>query len=135
MRISAHTNLSSPTQVSLLKKIMGGRFSRPEFNSRPELAELENEVRSNKWEEIGLQLGLKDSDLVAIRQQWGGNVNSCRREMFRLWLETNPKASRKQLLAALRENAVAEMYTAEQYETYIRSHFSQRTQHTVQGMI
>ena len=90
------------------------------LSSRPELVELENEVRTNKWEELGLQLRLKDNGLVAIKQQCN-ETHSCRRQMFRLWLEINPNASRKQLLDALKTEAVAENTLAHQYETYIQT--------------
>ena len=36
------------------------------MDDRPELAELVDNVRTNKWHELGLQLNLEDNDLVAI---------------------------------------------------------------------
>ena len=39
------------------------------LTSRPELAELENHVRTHKWHALGLQLGLDNNELVGIRSQ------------------------------------------------------------------
>ena len=90
------------------------------WNSRPDLAELQNHVMTNKWQELGIQLGVEENKLTAIRQQYGGDVNECRREMFTVWLETTLQASRQQLINSLRTRAVAEIHMAEQYKTYIR---------------
>ena len=100
------------------------------WNSRPELLELQNQVMIIHWEALGLQLGLENDQLVAIRQQRLGNTAACRNDMFALWLRTKPNASRQQLLYALRtNNGVAEFYMAEQYEIYILS------QSNAKGMI
>ena len=89
------------------------------LNTRPDLAELQNHIMTNKWQELGIQLGVEENKLRAIRQQYGGDVNECRREMFTVWLETTLIASRQQLINSLRTNAVAEIHMAEQYKTYI----------------
>ena len=105
------------------------------LKSRPEIAELQNEVKTNKWEELGIQLGLQYNDLVAIRKQFSDTIGDCRREMFALWIQTSTTPSRDQLLQALKSKAVAEIDMAKQYEAYIHSHLSQLTRHTIQGMI
>ena len=87
------------------------------------------------WEALGLQLGLKNNQLVAIREQRLGNVAACRNDMFALWLQSK-RANRKQLLDALRTNCIAEVYMADQYEIYIRDELSQNgTTHHAKGMI
>ena len=101
------------------------------MDSRPELAELQEHVRTNKWFELGLQLGLKDNELAAIREEYHGNIDNCRRVMFSEWLRTTPKASRKQLIDALNRNSVAERYLAEQYQKYV-DQFSQATEQGTQ---
>ena len=101
------------------------------WNSRPEPSELQNEVMTIHWEALGLQLGLKNNQLVAIREQRLSNIAACRNDMFALWLQTKPNASRKQLLKALRSDAVAEVYMAQQYENYIRD----KPQAHAEGMI
>ena len=91
------------------------------WNSRPEIAELENHVRTNSWYALGLQLGLNNGELDALELQYRGDIATCRRKMFSLWLQTKPKPSRQQLIVVLKTEAVAEMYIAEQYESYIRT--------------
>ena len=105
------------------------------LKSRPEIAELQNEVKTNEWEELGIQLGLQHNDLVAIRKQFSNAIGDCRREMFALWIQTSTTPSRDQLLQALKSKAVAEIDMAKQYESYIHSHLSELTRHTIQGMI
>ena len=103
------------------------------MDSRPELRELQEHVRTNKWFDLGLQLGLKDNELAAIGVEYLGNIDNCRRVMFHEWLRTTPKASRKQLIDALNRDAVAERYLAEQYQKYV-DQFSQATQPATLGM-
>ena len=104
------------------------------LSRRPELAELENHVRTNKWHAVGLQLHLEENDLVAIEQEYRGNIASCRRSMFDLWLKTFPEASRKQLLDCLKSEAVAEIHMAEQYRECICHQLSQTPTLTINGM-
>ena len=89
------------------------------MDERPELAELVENVRTNKWHELGLQLNVEDNGLVAIRRQCHHIISECRREMFSNWLSNATNASRKQILKALRTRAVSEVYMAKQYELYI----------------
>ena len=88
------------------------------MDRRPDLRELQEHVRTNKWHPLGLQLGLKDGDLVAIRQQYS-SVDDCRRAMFSVWLDTTPEASRRELVKALKTVSVAENFMAKQYEAFI----------------
>lgn len=113
-------------QVENRSELQNEIWSRPELQNRPDLAELQNEVRTTKWK----QLGLLHNDLVSIGQQCRDDIDSCRGEMFSWWLQTNPNASRKQLLSALRTNAVSEMTIAKQYETYISTLESKTTTRT-----
>ena len=85
--------------------------------SKPTLAELEDNVRTNKWEEVGVQLGLDDTSLEAIRSE-NHTINDCRRGMFRLWL-SHSDPTRKQLLEVLRKPSVAEFQIASAYEDYL----------------
>ena len=89
------------------------------MDERPNLAELQEQVRTNNWHELGLQLTLEENDLVAISTQYRGSVVDCRREMFRQWLDNTSNPTRKQLLAALKKRAVSEIYMAKKYEEYI----------------
>ena len=82
----------------------------------PKLVDLEN-IRTNKWYALGLKLGIEDNDLETIERQRRGDIDECRRDLFRLWLNTTSHPSRKQLLNALREKPVAETTVADEYES------------------
>ena len=83
---------------------------------RPNLAELDNYVRTNKWYALGLQLGIEDKELEAIKIKFGGDIDECRRAMFRSWLNNTSNPCRKQLLDCLNRKAVDEKAIAEEYE-------------------
>ena len=82
----------------------------------PNLSELDNHVRTNKWYALGLQLGIEDNELEAIEKHRSGDIDECRRAMFRKWLHTTSNACRKELLNALRTKAVDEIAIAKEYE-------------------
>ena len=86
----------------------------------PELAELDNHIRTNKWYALGLQLHLQDNELEAIEKQRGGDIDESRRAMFRLWIGTSSTHTRKDLLDALRTKAVNEITIAEEYERFFQ---------------
>ena len=92
------------------------------MDNRPTLAELQESVRTTKWYNLGIQLGLEYNDLEEIAIQNGRDVDDCRRAMFGLWLRTSSKPSRRQLLYALRTKSVAEMYIADEYERSFQTH-------------
>ena len=92
------------------------------MDDRPKLAELQESVRTSRWYNLGIQLGLEDNALVEITKQNGGDVEDCRRAMFGLWLRTSSKPTRKQLLFALRTKSVAEIYIADEYERSFQTH-------------
>ena len=88
------------------------------WNSRPDLAELENHVRTYKWHALGIQLGLYNDELEGFKSEYRGDIAACRQMMFALWLkQTEP--TRQKLLDALRTRAVAKIRIADQYELYI----------------
>ena len=72
----------------------------------PSLSELDNYVRTNKWYALGLQLGIEDKELEAIEKHRGGDIDECRRAMFRSWLSSTSNPCRKELLNTLRRKAV-----------------------------
>ena len=92
------------------------------MDNRPTLAELQESVRTTKWYNLGIQLGLEYNDLEEIAIQNGRDVDDCRRAMFGLWLHTSSKPTRQQLLYALRTKSVAEMYIADEYERSFQTH-------------
>ena len=98
-----------------------GRFL-SNMDDCPNLAELQESVRTPKWYDLGIQLGLEDNALEGIAKQNGRDVDDCRRAMFGLWLRTSSKPTRKQLLYALRTKSVAEIYIADEYERSFQTH-------------
>ena len=89
------------------------------LKSKPTLAELLEYVRTNRWENVGVQLGLDDTSLEAIRCENNHNIDDCRKGMFRLWLFSHSNPTRKQLLDALKKKSVAEFEIASTYEKYL----------------
>ena len=82
----------------------------------PNLSELDNYVRTNKWYTLGLLLGIEDKDLEAIKKHRGGDIDECRRAMFSTWLGTTSNPCRKELLNALRRRSMNEIAIAKEYE-------------------
>ena len=58
-------------------------------------------IKVNEWYELGLQLGVEDAKLEEIERKNPGNLNACRRNMFRAWLRITPNPSYQQLVEAL----------------------------------
>ena len=54
------------------------------------------------WYGLGLVLGISERDLDIIRHDYRDKIQDCRREMFKLWLQTDSDASYKKLVSALR---------------------------------
>ena len=58
---------------------------------KPELREILKELYStkaaDKWEDIGIMLGIKTSDLDAIKSAGNQTPQSCLREMLKLYLQ------------------------------------------------
>ena len=56
---------------------------------KPELKDLLKELYTkvaDKWEDIGVLLGIKDGQLKAIKSNDAKDSTSCLREMLRIWL-------------------------------------------------
>ena len=88
---------------------------------RPTIAELTEHVNVGiKWNQVGIQLKLETKELDAIdaeHKRVADKVSA----MYKLWLETNPNASRKQSLEVLRLKSINEITLAKNYEDYIKS--------------
>ena len=55
------------------------------MDEKPDLAELVEHVQINRWQELGLQLGISENALEEMKLNHSCVANS-RREMYRLWL-------------------------------------------------
>ena len=58
-------------------------------------------VQTKEWYDIGLQLGVEDTDLDVIQSNNPQNLRACRREMFKAWLKMTPTPTYQQLVDAL----------------------------------
>ena len=83
-----------------------------------------------QWYELGIQLLREDQEphLDVIKSDCGNDNKRCCVQMFWYWLKTNPKASWKQLLDALKSPAlelhtvaanIEAMFTSKCYITYV----------------
>ena len=67
---------------------------------RPQLKDLVL-VQTIEWYDLGLQLGIDDTELDVIEKNNRGDLKACRRNMFRAWLRITPTPSYQQLVEAL----------------------------------
>ena len=58
-------------------------------------------VQTKEWYDLGLQLGVEDTDLDVIQSNNLHNLRACRREMFKAWLKMTPTPTYQQLIDAL----------------------------------
>ena len=58
-------------------------------------------VRAVEWYDLGLQLGVENTELKVIQQNNPGDLRPCRREMFEAWLRITPNPSYQWLVEAL----------------------------------
>ena len=58
-------------------------------------------VKTVKWQDLGLHLGVKKYDLNVIKMDNPKSVEDCKREMFDKWLRITPNASYQQVVEAL----------------------------------
>uniref|UniRef100_A0A1X7UH41 Death domain-containing protein n=1 Tax=Amphimedon queenslandica TaxID=400682 RepID=A0A1X7UH41_AMPQE len=91
------------------------------LSSTPTIKELTEHVNvSTKWYLVGTMLDLDQKRLKSIEAQTGHNDAHKTVEMFNIWLETTPTASRRQVLEAMRADAVGENTLAQKYEKHLR---------------
>ena len=58
-------------------------------------------VQTTKWYNLGLQLGIKDTELDVIEENNPKDIDTCKRKMFKVWLRITPSPSYRQLVEAL----------------------------------
>ena len=58
-------------------------------------------VQTTKWYNLGLQLGIKDTELDVIEENNPKDIDTCKRKMFKAWLRITPSPSYQQLVEAL----------------------------------
>ena len=67
---------------------------------KPELIDLVL-VQTTKWYNLGLQLGIEDTELDVIEENNPKDIDTCKRKMFQAWLKITPSSSYQQLVEAL----------------------------------
>ena len=94
------------------------------MNAKPTIHELCEYVRVHtKWYKFGVLLELNTTELDAIRLMTGDDDFKALK-MFELWLSTNPKATRREIIETLTKEAIGENTVAEEYkETLKESEF------------
>ena len=71
------------------------------LDSRPSLRELVRQVcLESEWYQIGAMLDLNPDKLSAIRQS-AGKEDDKTSDMYKLWLDSQPQATRRQLIEVL----------------------------------
>ena len=58
-------------------------------------------IKTVKWYNLGLQLGIEDTELDMIEQNNLKEIDACKRRMFQAWLRITPSPSYQQLVEAL----------------------------------
>ena len=92
------------------------------LNGKPTLAELCKHVPiSTNWYIMGTQLELDVTKLNEI-EDLPKPVSYKISKMYELWLNTNPQATRRQILEMLRMELIGQMSLAQQYETMLKNH-------------
>ena len=87
----------------------------------PDLDELIQHVRvGSNWYSLGVLLKLDKIKLNDISEMTGGSDFKAS-QMFQLWLRTNPNATRRQVIDALKKEPVKEMTVADNYEKILQS--------------
>lgn len=87
------------------------------MESEPQLRDLMNKVaarRPHRWSEIGLELGMTQSDLENWRVMYGGNSTRCFSTIFESWKEKTRNHSWAAIIAALEAPLLDESRLAEE---------------------
>ena len=97
--------------------LSGSSFSSADqlLDQKPPLSEVcEHAITSHDhWYKLGIQLEVDEVELKEIRNDTGSDKGTL---MYQLWLRTQPNATRRQLLTALRTKDVGENTVADNYE-------------------
>ena len=87
------------------------------LEERPTVGELCKDVRIGvQWFQLGILLKLSHYKLECIRMLYGDTIYKTAK-MFELWLNTDPCATRRQIIDALRKEIIQENIAYEYEET------------------
>ena len=94
------------------------------LNEKPTLAELCELVPiGTKWRQMGIQLELNDRKLNEIEEESKNTADKVSK-MYKLWLNTNLQATRRQIVETLKMDIIEENTLAQNYETKLRERHS-----------
>lgn len=97
------------------------------LREKPNLDELYEHTRvGTKWYKFGVLLKLDVRDLDAI-EELNKDIDFKALKMFQLWLNSDPEATRKQVVNILRKDVIGEMIVADKYENVLREQYSEYT--------
>ena len=97
---------------------MDERFEK-KLEERPTVAELCEYILISDWYQLGIQLNIDHKKLEDIHKL-PENSTYKTTKMFELWLKTNPYATRRQVLNALKKEIVGENTIAHNYEQALK---------------
>ena len=90
------------------------------LEEKPALDELCEHIRiGSKWYQFGILLKLDSKKLDDIHRLPDDSTYKALK-MFELWLNTNPHASRRQLLDTLKKEVIEEITVAHKYEQILQ---------------
>ena len=93
------------------------------LNEKPSLAELcEHIPITTKWYQMGIQLNLSVKKLNEIEEE-SKDTTDRMVKMYELWLDTNPQATRRQIVEILKMGVIDEIILALNYETKLKQLF------------
>ena len=98
------------------------------MNGKPDLKIVCAIVRTSRWHQLGIQLGVDEEMLHDIETD-RSETQDKRTQMFRLWIASQPEASHTQLVEALRLKIIGEDRMAQEYEEKVKEEAS-KTHHT-----
>ena len=104
------------------------------MNGKPDLKTVCAIVRTSKWHQLGIQLGV-DKEMLQDILSDTSETQDKRTQMFHRWLESQPKASHTQLVEALRLKVIAEDRMAQEYEEKVKEEASKTTETTQIGKL
>ena len=89
------------------------------LEEKPTLDELCEHIRiGDKWYQFGILLKLDSKKLNDIHRRPDDSTYNTLK-MFQLWLNTNPHATRRQIIDALRKEVIEENTIAHEYELVV----------------
>ena len=90
------------------------------LDEKPSLDELCEHIRiGGKWYQLGILLKLDPKKLRDDIQKLPEDFTYKTSRMFELWLDTNPDATRRQVLNTLRKEVIEENTIAHKYELVV----------------